>query len=317
MRLVSTIELYAGGPGSGCQGPNCGRPKSTAEIREGVSGLRGLKNYRHVGREYGLVKGYPELKWAPDKFPRQALFENMGVSRETYDEMHRLVGSWSDVPDKEVRKQLSSVVKNLANGKLNDPLTRAFAIEHALTQKVLGNRDFVTLYRGVPDTSDEKQAAKGRANFESWTKSRTMAARFANGSFFEGRGDSPGVVVKARVPREAIITSSDTNPKLFESAGFHGNQHEYLVGRPLGKIKVLRTRLVRGIESEAQKFYVVLQHDGSAPDFLQYPDEHEDTIVSEHNTREDAEKASLAMPYTKVMTNPRMRTKAVRQNPGM
>jgi hypothetical protein len=28
MNLLSTISIYAGGPGSGCQGENCGRPKS-------------------------------------------------------------------------------------------------------------------------------------------------------------------------------------------------------------------------------------------------------------------------------------------------
>lgn len=28
MRLAETIDLYAGGPGSGCHGPNCGRPQT-------------------------------------------------------------------------------------------------------------------------------------------------------------------------------------------------------------------------------------------------------------------------------------------------
>ena len=30
MNLKETLELYAGGPGSGCHGPNCGRPKGGA-----------------------------------------------------------------------------------------------------------------------------------------------------------------------------------------------------------------------------------------------------------------------------------------------
>lgn len=31
--LLVLTELYAGGPGSGCQGPNCGRPPSAREVR--------------------------------------------------------------------------------------------------------------------------------------------------------------------------------------------------------------------------------------------------------------------------------------------
>ena len=31
MNLVSTLELYAGGPGSGCTGPNCGRKPTLLE----------------------------------------------------------------------------------------------------------------------------------------------------------------------------------------------------------------------------------------------------------------------------------------------
>ena len=32
MNLLETIEIHAGGPGSGCQGPNCGRKHSQAEM---------------------------------------------------------------------------------------------------------------------------------------------------------------------------------------------------------------------------------------------------------------------------------------------
>lgn len=32
MNLQSTIELFAGGPGSGCKGPNCGRPSTGGSL---------------------------------------------------------------------------------------------------------------------------------------------------------------------------------------------------------------------------------------------------------------------------------------------
>jgi hypothetical protein len=46
MNLADTISLYAGGPGSGCRGPNCGRKKvdpvgnkgTVKLIKEGASG---------------------------------------------------------------------------------------------------------------------------------------------------------------------------------------------------------------------------------------------------------------------------------------
>lgn len=46
MNLASSIALYAGGPGSGCHGPNCGRPRTT-EFREGdrVRLLKPVKVY--------------------------------------------------------------------------------------------------------------------------------------------------------------------------------------------------------------------------------------------------------------------------------
>lgn len=40
MNLASTIEIYGGGPGSGCQGPNCGRPEGSVpkEVTDYVNG---------------------------------------------------------------------------------------------------------------------------------------------------------------------------------------------------------------------------------------------------------------------------------------
>lgn len=73
-----------------------------------------------------------------------------------------------------------------------------------------------------------------------------------------------------------------------------------------------------------RKYYVTLKQDGSSP-AARYPQIHDPRVVSEHDTPEEAEKASLAMPYTKVTSEPRreetpeirdiVRRRAVRTNP--
>lgn len=38
MNLQTTLSIYAGGPGSGCQGPNCGRPEGVhGDVREALT----------------------------------------------------------------------------------------------------------------------------------------------------------------------------------------------------------------------------------------------------------------------------------------
>lgn len=73
-----------------------------------------------------------------------------------------------------------------------------------------------------------------------------------------------------------------------------------------------------------RKYYVVNRNDGTSP-AARYPQKYDSRVVSEHNNPEDAEKASLAMPYTRVMSEPRreetpeirdiVRRRAVRTNP--
>ena len=56
MNLAATLSMYAGGPGSGCQGPNCGRPR-TVTFYHGTTGqaLRGiLKNGLIPGSSLGV-----------------------------------------------------------------------------------------------------------------------------------------------------------------------------------------------------------------------------------------------------------------------
>lgn len=46
MNQLALAELYAGGPGSGCQGENCGRPKS--KLQETLEQVKGLWNEKNV-----------------------------------------------------------------------------------------------------------------------------------------------------------------------------------------------------------------------------------------------------------------------------
>ena len=56
MKLSATLELQAGGPGSGCRGPNCGRPALKFEVRKynTGSGFRIVPS-NNRGREVGWL----------------------------------------------------------------------------------------------------------------------------------------------------------------------------------------------------------------------------------------------------------------------
>jgi hypothetical protein len=47
MQLATTISLYGGGPGSGCQGPNCGRRKG-ADLGGGVNERDAVNRHRQL-----------------------------------------------------------------------------------------------------------------------------------------------------------------------------------------------------------------------------------------------------------------------------
>jgi hypothetical protein len=40
MMLAASIEVYAGGPGSGCRGNNCGRPKGSQPIKQNIDEVK-------------------------------------------------------------------------------------------------------------------------------------------------------------------------------------------------------------------------------------------------------------------------------------
>jgi len=56
--LATTIEVYAGGPGSGCQGPNCGRHKVGDRVQVVMKNADG-STYR--GATGKVVKVYEGL----------------------------------------------------------------------------------------------------------------------------------------------------------------------------------------------------------------------------------------------------------------
>ena len=60
MRLASTVGLQAGGPGSGCKGPNCGRPHKE-EAKRVLSVLNKIP-----GAEFKLVGSVAKGKERPD-----------------------------------------------------------------------------------------------------------------------------------------------------------------------------------------------------------------------------------------------------------
>ncbi len=49
MNLSTTIEIYAGGPGSGCKGPNCGRPKE--QSHGALTMPRGRQTMKRIDKE--------------------------------------------------------------------------------------------------------------------------------------------------------------------------------------------------------------------------------------------------------------------------
>lgn len=57
MKLATTIELHAGGPGSGCKGPNCGRPEGSGKGEDARTGSE--------KRFDTMVKGKPPIEQNP------------------------------------------------------------------------------------------------------------------------------------------------------------------------------------------------------------------------------------------------------------
>lgn len=68
MNLAASITIHAGGPGSGCRGPNCGRTKGAFQ-KQMLSNLKVMSRTSHgIGREANR----PGLEKAGDKLAEQA-----------------------------------------------------------------------------------------------------------------------------------------------------------------------------------------------------------------------------------------------------
>lgn len=58
MNLQSTIEVYGGGPGSGCQGQNCGRLRSKTEEKPSRKALGQMRRATKLTQKQYLKKQY-------------------------------------------------------------------------------------------------------------------------------------------------------------------------------------------------------------------------------------------------------------------
>ena len=62
MNLVTTLSLLAGGPGSGCQGPNCGRPTHGKKLKQRIERRLKKMGVKRIGKRVpGLVRRHGKL----------------------------------------------------------------------------------------------------------------------------------------------------------------------------------------------------------------------------------------------------------------
>lgn len=59
MKLADTIKVYAGGPGSGCHGENCGRPSSHTDVKEEKTMAGWRRTYQTSAGEVHVQKFKP------------------------------------------------------------------------------------------------------------------------------------------------------------------------------------------------------------------------------------------------------------------
>jgi hypothetical protein len=58
MNLESTLEVYGGGPGSGCQGPNCGRHKGSGDVVYHVTHTKNVNKIKKEGLKVGKTPNW-------------------------------------------------------------------------------------------------------------------------------------------------------------------------------------------------------------------------------------------------------------------
>lgn len=126
MNLTATILLYAGGLGSGCQGPNCGRPVTKQQWKEMMQEHNAIKNHRlRSGGEGGEV------------WDRQYKMQRIRLGGLA-DTMQRAYGNFSRV--RNARNSLDQAETHYANNKMGKALDKQ---EDAL----------MSLHRGLEEKS--------------------------------------------------------------------------------------------------------------------------------------------------------------------
>jgi len=147
MNLATTIELYAGGEGSGCQGPNCGRPKTRIPVQlfHGTTLTNALSIVEHgfkaneegyvyfmgngeAAEAYGSMHDQPyailyfntpkdmplekdtdpEVLTGPSSFQHKGDFKPKDISVEVYSKDGEPIDNWHSRQSKE---DLAAIVK--------------------------------------------------------------------------------------------------------------------------------------------------------------------------------------------------------------
>lgn len=103
MNLATALEIYAGGPGSGCQGPNCGRKPSASAIHK----AEGIEKQVH-----DPIKNEPlrRMQWGLSEDQKETLFK-----RQEFGLMN-LARQMEDLPlDEQQRSMVSHFIKKSAS----------------------------------------------------------------------------------------------------------------------------------------------------------------------------------------------------------
>ena len=249
-------SFEAGGPGSGCRGPNCGRPHG--DVVNEFAKTHGMDKLIPKG-----AATYGDTKWNPEKFPVHALFDELGAGKKGFDKLHMAIAGWAGGEKKDIAA-IQSAAKEVMRGKPTSPLAKALAVMKAVSERYYGNRT-VTLYRGLAGKDAEKIASSHKQGHQlnlkmsgltSFTQHKGTAIDFAKArAGFLRKEDEygklekysgKGVVLKVKVPASQIWFSAFTHPAAFKDAGDFGSsrgylsQREFVIGSSGIKAKISR-----------------------------------------------------------------------------
>ena len=116
MNLATTIELYAGGQGSGCHGENCGRPKLASDKQEEKADT--------LLKEHDQIKGHPrrEAMWGVEKRRMASEFQWQSITKWQQGALQQLM---DHITDASHHKDVLSKVRE-ASKKLDDAEHEAY-----------------------------------------------------------------------------------------------------------------------------------------------------------------------------------------------